>query len=45
MLRKMDEETPAEDAFIDTRMVPLGETILRSPLVATPEFLGKISER
>lgn len=38
-LQKMDDEIPEEESFIDIKMVPLGETILKASLIAIREFL------
>lgn len=38
-IRLMDQEIPDEKAFIDVKMVPLGETILKASLDAIGEFL------
>jgi hypothetical protein len=38
-MRKMDERIPEERSFIDVKMVPLGETILKAALAAIREFL------
>ncbi|MBN1919846.1 MAG: hypothetical protein JW892_01265 [Anaerolineae bacterium] len=38
-LRKLDEEIPEENLFIDIHLVPLGEMILRAVLRALNRFL------
>jgi hypothetical protein len=38
-LARMDREIPDEESFVDVRMVPLGETILRASLRAIRDFL------
>jgi hypothetical protein len=43
-LRRTDEAIPEEESFIDVKMVPLGETIVKASLKAVREFLkGKAS--
>ncbi len=38
-LRKLDDEVPEENLFIDIHMVPLGEMILKAVLRALNRFL------
>jgi hypothetical protein len=38
-LRRLDDEIPEENLFIDIKMVPLGETILKAVLRAVNRFL------
>ena len=38
-LARLDEEIPEEDYFIDIKIVPLGEVILRAALRAITRFL------
>ena len=38
-LQRMDDEIPEENLFIDIKMVPLGETIIKSVLRAMNRFL------
>jgi len=38
-MHKLDEEMPDEQMFIDIKMVPLGEAIVRSALDALRRFL------
>lgn len=38
-MRSLDDELPDENLFIDIKMVPLGEAILRSALHAITRFL------
>lgn len=38
-MQKMDARIPEEKAYIDVKMVPLGEAILRASLTAVREFL------
>jgi hypothetical protein len=38
-LQRIDEEIPEENLFIDIKMVPLGEVILRGALRAVQRFL------
>ncbi len=38
-MEKLDEEIPEESFFIDIKMVPLGETILKAALHAIRRFL------
>jgi len=42
-LRRMDKDIPEERAFIDVKMVPLGETILKASLAALRDFLKRES--
>ncbi len=38
-LQRMDDEIPEENLFIDIKMVPLGETIIKAVLRAMSRFL------
>ncbi len=38
-LQRLDDETPEEATFIDIKMVPLGEAILKAGLRAVRRFL------
>jgi hypothetical protein len=38
-MERVDRQIPEEESFIDIRMVPLGETIMRASLTAVREFL------
>ena len=38
-MQKLDDEMPDEQMFIDIKMVPLGEAIVRSALDAVRRFL------
>ncbi|MDF1515780.1 MAG: hypothetical protein P1S60_18380 [Anaerolineae bacterium] len=38
-MQRLDDELPEENLFIDIKMVPLGEAILRSALRAITRFL------
>ena len=38
-MQQLDDEIPEENLFIDIRMVPLGEAILKSALKAIRRFL------
>jgi len=38
-MQKMDDQIPEEQSFIDVKMVPLGETILKAALAAVRDFL------
>lgn len=40
-IRRMDQRIPDEESYIDIRMAPFGETILRASLKAIREFLRK----
>lgn len=42
-LRKTDQRIPEEEAFIDVKMVPLGETIVKASLDAVRAFLTRQS--
>ena len=38
-LQRLDDEIPEENSFIDIKMVPLGETIVKAVLRAMDRFL------
>ena len=38
-MRRLDDDLPEENLFIDLKMVPLGETMLRAALRAIRRFL------
>jgi hypothetical protein len=38
-LQRLDDEIPEESLFIDIKMVPLGETVLKASLKALQRFL------
>ena len=38
-MERLDERVPEEQVFIDIRMVPLGEELLRATLVTLKRFL------
>jgi len=38
-MKRLDDEIPEENFFIDIKMVPLGETILKAALISIRRFL------
>ena len=38
-MQRLDDRLPEEEVFIDIRMVPLGEEMMRAALVAMKRFL------
>jgi len=38
-IQQLDDEIPEENSFIDIKMVPLGETVLKAALRALSRFL------
>lgn len=43
-MHRMDERIPEENLFIDLKMVPLGETMLRASIRAIRRFLVEESD-
>ncbi|RLC62750.1 MAG: hypothetical protein DRI80_05670 [Chloroflexota bacterium] len=41
-MEKLDERLPEEQVFIDIRMVPLGEELLRAVLATLKRFLREV---
>ncbi len=43
-IQRLDDEIPEEQSFIDIKMVPLGETMLKAALRAVSRFLREGEE-
>lgn len=44
-LQKLDDRIPEEQTFIDIRMVPLGQELMRAVLAGAKRFLGERADK